>query len=113
MVQTAVKALNVLSSTNLQFPFTVLASFEAHEGRVDGELVALLRRNVARVERVAARLQNVGPAFIAPDAVWKHSGNSGLTLVFIMPQTLMVFIEVINARGPSPQPANRMQVYKL
>ena len=69
MVQTAVKAFNVLSSTNLQFPFTVLAGFEAHEGRVDGELVALLRRNVSRVERVAARLQNVGPAFIAPDAV--------------------------------------------
>jgi hypothetical protein len=38
---------------------TVLAGLEAHEGRVDGELVALLRRNVARVEGVAARAQDV------------------------------------------------------
>ena len=69
MVQTAVKALNVLSSTNLQFPFTVLASFEAHEGRVDGELVALLGRNVARVEGVAAGPQDVGPALVATNGL--------------------------------------------
>ena len=55
---------------------TVLARFEAHEGRVDGELVALLGRNVARVEGVAAGPQDVRPALVATDGLWNVNQGS-------------------------------------